>query len=107
MSQVMEIDEKVFKEEVLSSGIPVLAYFMSEWCPTCKAVAPVVEKLSGEFSGRMKFVRIDALKNPRIAVDNTVLSTPVLITFKEGHEVKRTTGFVAEKNLRASIEEML
>jgi thioredoxin len=104
MTAIKEIDAAAFAGEVLESPIPVLLYFQSEWCPSCKAMSPIVDSLSSQFAEKMKVLKVDTLKSQKIAVDHTVLSTPTLIIFKDGREVKRNTGFITEKNLRALIE---
>jgi thioredoxin 1 len=107
MAEIMEATEQSFEAEVLKSPLPVIVYFQSEWCAACKSVSPFVQALSSVFAEKMKFVAIDTVRSPKIAADNTVLSTPTLLIFKNGQETKRNVGFITEKNLKALIEQNL
>jgi thioredoxin 1 len=107
MANMREIDEQGFEAEVVQSPLPVLVYFQSEWCVTCKAVSPFIDALSGSFGEKMKFVKVDTVKSPKVAADNTVLSTPTVVFFKNGLEMKRNVGFIAEKNLKILIEQTI
>jgi len=104
MPGVIEISEKDFEREALQSEMPVLAYFQSEWCPTCKAVNPVVEVFRPSYEGRVKFIKVDTIKSPKIAADHTVFSTPTLIIFKNGKEVNRNIGFISENNFKTFLD---
>jgi len=107
MPGVIEIEEKDFEREVLQSEIPVLAYFQSDWCPTCKSVNPVVEMYRASYEGRVKFTKIDTLKSPKISADHTVFSTPTLIIFRNGQEVNRNIGFLSENNFKSFLDNNL
>jgi len=96
-----------FEQKVLQSTLPVLAYFQSEWCSACKGLSPVVEKLSDAFSGKVNFFKIDTLSSVNTAATYSVLSTPTLILFKEGKEIRRNIGFISEQNLKNLIEREL
>ncbi|MDQ7824514.1 MAG: thioredoxin domain-containing protein [Candidatus Eremiobacteraeota bacterium] len=104
---VKDVEEKTFQQEVLLERLPVLAYFQSEWCPSCRSLAPLVDKLSASMEDLVKVVKIDAIKDQKLAVDHAVLSTPTLIIFKEGKEVKRNLGFLGEGPLRSFVEKHL
>ncbi|MEI7903954.1 MAG: thioredoxin domain-containing protein [Candidatus Firestonebacteria bacterium] len=107
MPNLTVTDDSKFQEDVLNSPLPVLAVFKSEWCPSCKRITPVIEKLSDEYIGRVKFVNVDAIKNVKAAAENSVLAIPTLLIFKAGKELERQTGYLPEADLKALIDKNL
>jgi len=99
--------EQDFDKEILASTLPILAYFQSEWCSSCKGLAPIVEKLSDYYADRVTFIKVDTLASISLAAHHSVLSTPTIILFREGKEITRNIGFISEQNLKTLIEKSL
>jgi len=78
------VTEKDFQMEVLESEIPVMVDFWAEWCFPCKTIAPLVDELSKEYSGKLKVVKVDVDSSNRVAADYMIMSIPSLLIFKEG-----------------------
>lgn len=76
---VVEITDATFEAEVLGSELPVLIDFYADWCQPCKALAPKLEKLSGDYSGAVKFVKVDVEANPAVAQAFQIRSMPTLM----------------------------
>ena len=89
---LLEVNTDNFKSEVLSSGIPVLVDFWAEWCMPCRMITPIIEELSEDYKGRIKFVKVNVDDNTQLTTDLEILSIPVLIIFKNGEEIKRIQG---------------
>ena len=104
MSNIITVDDKQFEAEVTRSEKPVLALFKSEWCPSCKRLTPVVEKVSDGYKDSIKFALIDIVSNAKTTVDNNVLAIPTLILFKGGKEAERLTGYIPEADLKAFLD---
>jgi thioredoxin 1 len=96
MSALPDVSQATFEAEVLASDKPVLVDFWAEWCGPCKMLAPVVEKVAGNMSDRVKFVKVDTDANPSLAGEYSVSGIPCLILFKGGQAVDRVVGFVPE-----------
>ena len=81
-----------FVETLESSSIPVLVDFWAEWCGPCKVIAPTLEKLSQEYSGKIKIAKINIDDYPDVATQYNVRSIPNLIFFVNGFPVSSIVG---------------
>lgn len=95
---VKDIFDSNFKEEVLECDKPVVVEFFATWCPHCKALAPVLEKVSEETEG-VKFVRMDIDQNIESVRRFNIESTPTLIIFENGEIVDANIGFLPRRQL--------
>ncbi|MBI4358407.1 MAG: thioredoxin [Candidatus Omnitrophica bacterium] len=96
-----------FKAEVLQSKTPVLVDFWAEWCGPCRMVAPVVEKIAKDYSGKLKVGKINVDDNSEVPAQFGVQSIPTLILFKDGQEANRIIGFQPEQKLKGVIDKIL
>lgn len=89
-----------FKTEVLDHKGVVLVDFFATWCGPCKALTPIVDKLSDEMGGKVKIVKVDIDENSALATEYRVMSVPTMKLFKDG-EVKETlVGLRPESEIR-------
>ena len=96
-----------FEQEVLNSANPVFVDFWAEWCGPCRAVSPVVEELSGEYDGRVNFVKINVDQNGEIAQKYNVFSIPTLAIFKNGQVVSQKVGASTKESFKTMIDSSL
>ena len=78
------VTDASFKADVLESGVPVLVDFWAPWCGPCRAVAPVLDQLDAELSGRLKIVKMNVDENQQVPGALGVRSIPTLVVFKDG-----------------------
>jgi len=81
-----------FANVVELSALPVLLDMWAEWCGPCHMVAPVIEQLSQELSGRFVVAKLNVDENPRTAARFNVRSIPTLLLLKNGRELNRIVG---------------
>lgn len=93
-----------FQREVLEADGLVIVDFWAEWCAPCRMLAPMFEKLAGEFAGRLKFVKVDVDASPDAPNQHGVRGIPTLILFRNGQEVDRVVGVPPERHLREQLE---
>ncbi len=84
--------DRDFEEKVLKSPVPVLFFAFANWCPSCRAVIPVVEELAKEWKGRVRVAKINVDQNPMTANRFDILSVPTIIVFDNGVAKDRLTG---------------
>ncbi|WP_299529166.1 thioredoxin [uncultured Streptomyces sp.] len=104
---VAEVTDGTFDDEVLTAPLPVLVEFTADWCGPCRQLAPVLSRIAGTESGRIKVVQIDVDHNPAVAGRYAVLSMPTLLVFKDGEPVRSMIGARPERRLRQELEEAL
>ena len=98
-----------FQREVLESDAPVLVDFWAPWCPPCRMVAPVLEKLAGEYDGRLKVCKLNVDEGRQTAGTYKIESIPTLKIFKGGKVVDEMVGLsrTYEADLKKMIESHL
>ena len=104
---VIEITDGNFEDEVLKCSLPVLVDFWAAWCGPCRMIAPVTEKLAQEFTGKIKFCKLNVDENRQTSQKYQVMSIPTLLFFKNGEVVEQSVGAVPESELRSKVELVL
>lgn len=96
-----------YKKEVTDSKIPVIIDFYADWCGPCRLMAPVFEELSGEYGGKLRFLKLDTESETMLAQQFEVMSIPTLIIMNKGKEVDRIMGFMPKDALKKTIDSIL
>lgn len=106
MSAVKHISEQTFQQQVLQSPLPVLVDFYADWCGPCRMLAPTLEKLAGEFAGRVAIVKVNIDDNPKLAGQYRVESIPTLMVVANGEILAQKAGLLPEAGLRHFLEQI-
>ncbi len=98
---VITVTNDNFEEEVLKSEIPVLLDFRADWCTPCKMMAPVLEEIEREFSGKIKVGKVNVDEEAALALKYQVMSIPMFIVMKHGVFEGKTIGVQTKEELLA------
>ncbi|ADO95985.1 TPA: thioredoxin [Haemophilus influenzae] len=99
MSEVLHINDADFESVVVNSNIPVLLDFWAPWCGPCKMIAPVLDELAPEFSGKVKIVKMNVDDNQATPAQFGVRSIPTLLLIKNGQVVATQVGALPKTQL--------
>ena len=101
------VTDSDFDQEVLEADTVVLVDFWAEWCGPCKMVAPVLDDLSQEYDGKIKFTKVDVDENPQTAMKYGIRSIPTLLVFKDGSPVDQVVGAVPKAVIKKRLDSAL
>ena len=99
MSDIKEINDDDFQEEVLNSEVPVLVDFWAPWCGPCKILAPTLEEISAENREKIKIVKINIDENQLIAGKYGIKSIPTMMIFKKGELKNQLVGSMPKQEI--------
>ena len=101
------VTDDSFEEEVLNADLPVLVDFWAPWCGPCKIIAPIIEGVAAEHSGKLKVVKVDVDVNPETAAKYGVRGIPTLLLIKGGNVVMTKVGALTRPELNGMLKEYL
>ena len=105
--QITQLSAATFDETLGSSEEAVLVDFWAEWCGPCKMIAPALEEIASEQSGRIRIAKLNVDDNPDTARRYDVMSIPTLLVFQDGQPVKRLVGAKGKGQLLQDLSEFI
>lgn len=108
-NSVQDINDQEFLDLINNSPLPVFIDFWAPWCGPCRAIAPIIKKLSEseKYKGKVLFVKLNTDNYPQIAAMNGIRGIPTSMIFYKGKLLKRTVGAMPEAKFVQMIDEAL
>ncbi len=105
--QVMKVDEGTWEAQVAKASGLVMVDFWAVWCGPCQMVAPIVEDLAKEYSGKLRVLKLNTDENPEIAGRFQIMSIPTILFFKDGKPVEKLVGARPKQQFKQVIDTLL
>ncbi|MCX4090840.1 thioredoxin TrxA [Nocardia sp. alder85J] len=102
--KISHVTDGSFESEVLQAEGPVLVDFWAEWCPPCKAVAPILDEIAEELDGRVTIVKVDVDANPATPGKYGIQGIPTMLLFKKGEVAATQVGAAPKGQLIEFLE---
>jgi len=107
MSEVQKVTSGVWEQEVLKASGLVMIDFWAPWCGPCKMIAPIVDELAKDYTGKLKVLKLNTDENQDIAGKYQIMGIPSLLFFKDGKVVEKMVGAMSKKQFKETIDRLL
>jgi thioredoxin 1 len=101
------VTDDSFESEVIKSTQPVLVDYWAEWCGPCKMIAPILDEIAAEYSGRLKVAKLNIDDNQSVPAKFGIRGIPTLMLFKNGNVEATKVGALSKSALSAFIDSNL
>lgn len=102
--QIHHVTDDSFETEVLKSDLPVLVDYWAEWCGPCKMIAPILDEIASEYSGKLKIAKLNIDENQGTPPKFGIRGIPTLMLFKSGNAEATKVGALSKSQLTTFID---
>ena len=101
---ILYVTDDSFEQDVIKSSEPVLVDYWAEWCGPCKMIAPILDEIASEYSGKIKVAKLNIDDNPQTPPKYGIRGIPTLMLFKDGNVEATKVGALSKSQLAAFID---
>ena len=101
---ISHVTDATFDADVLKSTTPVLVDYWAEWCGPCKSIAPILDEVAKEYTGRLKIAKINVDENQAVPAKFGIRGIPTLMLFKNGNVEATKVGALSKSQLTAFLD---
>jgi len=101
---IINLTKENFDQEVIKAATPILVDFWAEWCGPCKMIAPIVDELAEEYSGRVRIGKVNIEDQQNLAAEYGVNAVPTLLLFHQGQVTDQLVGARSKRELKATFD---
>jgi thioredoxin 1 len=103
-ASTVHLTEQTFDETLSTHEGLLLVDFWAEWCGPCRAIAPVLDDLVRESSGRVSLAKVNVDENPGLAARYGIRSIPTILLVKQGKVVDQIIGAVPKPRIKEKLD---
>lgn len=107
IDEPIHVTDAAFEKAVIKSTLPVIVDFWAPWCGPCKMVAPILEKLAKELSGKCLIAKVNTDENPEWASNFGIMSIPTMLFIFGGKVVHKQIGALPEAMLSEVVTQFI
>ena len=107
VNEPVHVSDAAFEKTVLQSSLPVIVDFWAPWCNPCRMVAPILDKLAKEFSGKLLVAKVNTDEDSDWASRLGVQGIPTRLFIANGKVIHRQVGALPEMMLREVVDQFL
>lgn len=104
LDRPLHLDDESFARTIAGSEVPILVDFYADWCGPCKMMAPAVDQLAANYTGRAIVAKLNTDASPKTSMSFNVRGIPTSIVFADGKEIERQSGAVPYATLAALLD---
>ena len=101
----LQFTDANFETDVLKSDKLTVVDFWAEWCGPCRAIGPVIDELSKEYTGKVNVGKVNVDENPQVSMNFGITSIPAILFIKGGEVVDKLVGAQPKSNFVKKIEQ--
>jgi thioredoxin 1 len=102
--QILYVTDDTFEADVINSSNPVLVDYWAEWCGPCKMIAPILEEIANEYTGKVTIAKLNIDDNPQTPPKYGIRGIPTLMLFKDGNVEATKVGALSKSQLTAFLD---